>query len=119
MKPTAWLRIEGAVILAAALWLFSQVNGNWWLFAGLLFVFDISMVGYLKNPKIGAILYNAGHSLILPLVIWVIWREYSVIEQVAVIWIAHIGMDRAFGYGLKFSDKFEHTHLGTIGKSKR
>jgi hypothetical protein len=32
------------------------------------------------------------------------------------LWLAHIGMDRAFGFGLKYPDSFRHTHLGVIGR---
>ena len=26
-------------------------------------------------------------------------------------------LDRIFGYGLKYSDRFQHTHLGEIGNN--
>ena len=32
------------------------------------------------------------------------------------IWCAHIGFDRALGYGLKYSQGFGCTHLGLIGR---
>jgi hypothetical protein len=31
------------------------------------------------------------------------------------IMLAHASMDRIFGYGLKYTDAFKHTHLGWIG----
>lgn len=34
------------------------------IFLLLLLVPDICMIGYLANPKIGALLYNIGHSLV-------------------------------------------------------
>jgi hypothetical protein len=34
--------------------------------------------------------------------------------RLALVWFAHIGMDRALGYGLKYDDAFTHTHLGII-----
>jgi hypothetical protein len=36
--------------------------------------------------------------------------------RVALIWAAHIGMDRALGYGLKETSGFTRTHLGRVGK---
>jgi hypothetical protein len=35
----------------------------------------------------------------------------------SLIWFAHIGCDRALGYGLKYSQGFGYTHLGRIGKA--
>jgi len=32
---------------------------------------------------------------------------------------AHIGFDRALGYGLKYSKGFGYTHLGRIGNAKK
>jgi hypothetical protein len=40
------------------------------------------------------------------------------LSALALVWFAHIGMDRALGYGLKYDDAFTHTHLGIIGASK-
>jgi hypothetical protein len=30
------------------------------------------------------------------------------------IWLAHIGMDRALSYGLKYDSDFTHTHLANL-----
>jgi hypothetical protein len=38
--------------------------------------------------------------------------------SLATIWIAHIGFDRALGYGLKYGSGFTHTHLGRIGRDR-
>ena len=38
-------------------------------------------------------------------------------QAAALIWIAHIGLDRALGYGLKYATGFGDTHLGHIGHS--
>ena len=37
--------------------------------------------------------------------------------SIAMIWLAHIGIDRALGYGLKYSAGFGFTHLGRIGRA--
>ena len=42
----------------------------------------------------------------------------QVLLLAAIILFGHASMDRMFGYGLKFGDHFQHTHLGWIGKGK-
>lgn len=85
----------------------------------LLFVFDVSMVGYAKDAKLGAYLYNLGRSFTFPaLIVLFAWVSNSeVAAGIGLIWIAHIGLDRFLGYGLKLTAGFKKTHLGDIGKS--
>jgi hypothetical protein len=115
-----WQRAEGGFILAGALWWYHLNAGNWWLFLLFLFSVDISCLGYLKNPRVGAFFYNLGHSLILPITIMVFAHPGHMhhLFNAALIWAAHIGFDRMSGYGLKYQDSFKHTHLGMIGKKK-
>jgi hypothetical protein len=40
----------------------------------------------------------------------------SLLLGLGAIWLAHIGMDRALGYGFKLSTGFRDTHLGQIGR---
>jgi hypothetical protein len=77
------------------------------------------MAGYLAGPKTGAITYNVGHTLIGPGLLfgWYWLGGPTFVLAAAWTWMAHIGMDRLLGYGLKYSDAFTHTHLGTIGRS--
>lgn len=79
---------------------------------------DIFMVGYLIDSKTGAYVYNIGHSIITPLAFGIIGYLLNIelIIALSLIWLAHIGMDRAFGYGLKMESGFKDTHLGRIGK---
>lgn len=77
------------------------------------------MAGYLVDKKIGAYVYNFGHSLIAPCTLLIIG---SVLKNNAaigfsLIWFGHIGFDRMMGYGLKHTSGFKHTHLGDIGKT--
>jgi hypothetical protein len=39
--------------------------------------------------------------------------------SIAMIWLAHIGIDRALGYGLKYATGFGFTHLGRIGPAAK
>ena len=86
------------------------------LFFLLLLVPDITMIGYAMNTKIGANIYNVGHSFLLPLVLLVVSFIIvnSIIMMISLIWLAHIFMDRALGYGLKYTDSFKQTHIQKI-----
>jgi hypothetical protein len=112
-RPAVLLRVEGLTLFVAALVAYSTLNGNWWLFAALLFVPDVFMLGYLRNPVWGAAGYNLGHTYLLPALLlgagWMMGWHLAVL--IAIIWFAHIGMDRAVGYGLKYSTQFKDTHL--------
>ncbi len=117
---TALLRLEGLAVFAASLAAFHVLGGNWWLFALLLLAPDLAMLGGLAGPRFGAPLYNYAHTYSLPLALggaaWFAGATWLV--PFALIWAAHIGMDRALGYGLKY-DSFNETHLGLIGKARK
>jgi hypothetical protein len=112
--PRALMQLEGLAMLAAATAAYAQTGQGWWLFALLLLVPDISMLGYLAGPRAGALTYNLGHTYLLPagLVALGLWLAAPLATALGLIWLAHIGMDRAVGYGLKYPDAFTHTHLG-------
>ena len=111
--PRILLHAEGAVVFLISLFFFKFIEGNWLLFIVLLFVPDIFMLGYLANAKIGSIIYNAGHLYIIPLMLIVlsVLYESSIFLQIGIIWAAHIGLDRAFGYGLKYEANFRDAHF--------
>jgi hypothetical protein len=115
-KPKIWLRLEGLFLFAATIIIFSHLKQHWWLFIALLFVPDIFMIGYIKNTKWGALSYNLGHSYLAPFTLILIsWLNKNYLGiAIGVIWIAHIGMDRAMGYGLKYDENFKSTHLGSL-----
>lgn len=119
--PTLIQRLEGAAWLGTAAFAFDHTGWAWWVFFALLLAPDLSMVGYLAGPRLGAIGYNLGHSLVGPAALIACWFAGAPSGTLAwgAIWLAHVGMDRALGYGLKLKDGFEHTHLGMIGKAKR
>jgi hypothetical protein len=117
--PLAILRSEGVVLLAAALAAyFAGLDEPWWLVPVLLFVPDVFMAGYAKSSRLGALLYNAAHSYPAPAVLGALASvaEEPLWQGVALVWFAHIGMDRALGYGLKYETDFKDTHLGRIGQ---
>ena len=119
--PRVLLRIEGAVLFAVSVFLYVRYGASWWVFALLLFAPDVGMLGYLANTRIGATTYNLFHTYVFPavLVISGVAADRPALYSIGLIWFAHIGLDRALGYGLKYGDAFTHTHLGTIGRAER
>jgi hypothetical protein len=115
----AVLRLEGFAVLAAAVAAYWQVGGDWAAFAMLFLVPDLSFLAYLLGARIGAAAYNAAHSLIGPMALCALGLlgGVPVATAVGLIWCAHIGFDRALGYGLKYAKGFEATHLGFIGRA--
>ena len=113
------LRLEGVVVLAAALAAYAQFGAGWGVFALWLLVPDLSMLGYLAGPRVGAALYNAAHSYAGAVALLVLGVLAAMPWAVAggLIWCAHIGLDRALGYGLKYAAGFGATHLGRIGRA--
>lgn len=118
--PRAILRVEGGLVLASAVAAYAQQGGSWSLFFLLFLIPDLSMLGYLAGARIGAVSYNIAHSTILPLSIGLAGIGYAqpTLIDVALIWIAHIGLDRMLGYGLKYGSAFGHTHLGLLGRER-
>ena len=116
--PTAILRFEGAVILSLAVFLYVRGDGGWLLFLLLLLAPDISLLGYAAGPRVGAATYNALHTTVGPAAVAVagILAESTGAVSVALVWFAHIGLDRLLGYGLKHTSGFRDTHLGRIGR---
>lgn len=118
---TGWQRLEGLALLAVAVLAYVRFGEGWGLFAVLFLAPDLSFFGYLAGPRIGALTYNLAHSLIGPLLLASVGllADQSLILALSLIWLAHIGFDRALGYGLKSPEAFGVTHLGLIGKARR
>jgi hypothetical protein len=124
----AMLRIEGFALFAAALLLYAHSGASWRTFLALILVPDLSFVFYLFGPRAGAIAYNAAHSTIGAFALALGSQsglsiaglgDASTLLPIALVWFAHIGFDRALGYGLKYASGFSGTHLGTIGRLRR
>jgi hypothetical protein len=115
------LRLEGLTLFAGMVLLYAVWGGSWWLFAVLFLVPDLSFLAYLAEAKTGAIVYNAAHSYLAPVALMTL--GFGLAEpltlSIAMIWLAHIGIDRALGYGLKYEAGFGYTHLGRIGKAAK
>ena len=115
--PNLILRAEGLGVLAASAWAFGGTGASGWMFAGLLLAPDLSMLGYLRGPRVGAAAYNALHTYLGPLALLGIGAAAAtpLATALGLIWAAHIGMDRAMGYGLKYPWAFKATHLSGEG----
>jgi hypothetical protein len=111
------LRVEGLLVMVAAAVAYAQFGASWGAFAMLFLLPDLSFLGYLAGPRVGAAAYNAAHSYIGPVATLVLGSlvDSPVAMAAGLIWCAHIGFDRTLGYGLKYTTGFADTHLGRIG----
>lgn len=112
------LKLEEALMFAFSIFLFSRLDYAWWWYPLLILTPDLSMLGYLGGTKLGAATYNFIHHKALGigiLILGFILGSES-LQLAGLILFGHSSMDRVFGYGLKHSDSFQHTHLGMIGK---
>lgn len=114
--PRVLLHLEGAAVFLGATLVYFLLGLSWWVYLLFLLAPDLSAVGYVFGTRTGSIVYNLAHTLIWPLAIglagW--WLGWSWAAPVALIWLAHIGMDRMVGYGLKYPDAFKHNHLNQV-----
>jgi hypothetical protein len=112
-QPSVLLRLEGFVLCAVSVALYFHFRGEMWRFLLLLLAPDLTMAGYALNVRVGAAVYNAGHTLTVPVALGGAAILMNLPEAIPfiLIWTAHIGMDRMLGYGLKFPTYFADTHL--------
>ncbi len=110
-------RLEELFFAILAFYLFTLLPIPWWWFFVLLLVPDLSMAGYLLGPRTGAIVYNVVHHRAVSIAVYVLGGLLGVawLQAAALIVFAHSSLDRVMGYGLKYGDSFQHTHLGMIG----
>jgi len=115
------LRLEGLFALVAAMTAYWFLGGSWWLFAILLLAPDLAFFGYAAGEKWGARIYNFVHTYTHPAILGAIgwFGGVPLLVELGLIWAAHIGMDRALGYGLKYPGLEGHTHLGLMGKARK
>ena len=112
------LRLEELLMLGISLLLFSRLDSSWGLFALLFFAPDLSMIGYLINPRLGAWTYNLVHHKGLGITLYAFGYLLTVpwLMFAGTLLFAHSSFDRILGYGLKHEDSFQNTHLGRIGR---
>lgn len=112
-----WLRLEGIAGLVLGWVTWKAFGGEPLLFVVLMIVPDMSMLGYLRGNHVGAIAYNLVHNWFTAGVVFAIGAALEVdwLAMAGAILVAHTGIDRVFGYGLKYPTSFKDTHLGRLG----
>lgn len=120
MSPRTWQLIEGGLVALGALVGTVLLDFPWWLPFALFLAWDLSALGYLAGPSVGAFFYNLVHNYGGPAALATVAAVTTTpwAGAVALAWAFHVGVDRALGYGLKHADDFQHTHLGWIGKAR-
>ena len=115
MNPKPLLHLEGAAIFALGIAAYRFSHASWWLFALLFLAPDLSMIGYAFNARVGAVCYNAFHTYTAPVLLAVFGHLAGkpASLSLSLIWIAHIGFDRMLGFGLKYPNRFQDTHLSS------
>lgn len=113
-------RLEGVAALGLGVAAYIALGQSWLVFALLFLVPDLFMAGYLRSPRFGAMTYNLVHTYAAPALLALAGLVLGPWAYgVAAIWVAHIGLDRMLGYGLKLETSFQHTHMGPIGKARK
>jgi hypothetical protein len=107
--------------MATASFLYGRGDGGWGFFALLFFAPDLSMIFYFAGPRVGAIAYNCAHVTFVPLLLGAGGLAFGqpLLTRLALIHLAHIGLDRVLGFGLKYPTAFADTHLSRIGAARR
>jgi hypothetical protein len=113
--PLVLLRSEGVALLALAMVLYGSSGRSWWLLVALLPAPDLGLLGYLRSKRAGAVAYDLTHTYLPPAMLGVagVVTGSGLAAVLALVWFAHIGMDRALGLGLQYPDGSGRTHLGS------
>jgi hypothetical protein len=115
------LRLEELLLTLLTFYLFLQLDYPWWGYLVFFLAPDLSMVGYLAGPRVGALTYNLVHHKGMAVLIYLLGAAFSlpVLQGAGPVMLGHSSMDRIFGYGMKYPDAFQNTHLGRIGNTSR
>jgi hypothetical protein len=115
------LRLEELLLFGLALFLFSALDYGWGWYALLFLAPDLSALGYLINPRVGSWTYNFVHHKGVSAALYVLGSVTAnpALMFAGTLLLGHSSLDRVLGFGLKYPDAFQHTHLGMIGSSRR
>jgi len=122
-RPTLLIRVEAAMAAVGLVLVLAALGPPWWLWVVVLAAPDLSLLAYRAGTRVGAIVYNAAHFAALPLaglaglfLVAGLDADATLVE-IAMLWLLHITIDRALGFGLKLPSGFRDTHLGRIGRA--
>lgn len=115
MTPNLGQRLEGLAIFIAAIVLYARVGRSWWIYTIFATLPDVAIAGYLLGRRIGASVYNTVHLGVWPIAIgaYGFLQDSTFLIAVSLAWASHIGIDRFFGFGLKYATGFKDTHLSS------
>ena len=107
------IRIEELFLFFLSIYLFYLTGHAWWWFPVLLLAPDFAMLGYTVNTRFGAFMYNIVHHRAIGISLYIAGAlaGISILQLIGIILFAHSTLDRVFSFGLKYPDKFQHTHL--------
>jgi hypothetical protein len=116
VRPALLIRLSGLAVFGAAIALYADAGYSAIAFIVLFLAPDVALAAYAAGPAIGAAAYNAVHTYAVPVALGVagVLAGADTLVQVALIWIAHIGIDRALGFGLKYPTDFKDSHLDRV-----
>lgn len=114
------IRLEEVAMLCISIYILYLLKADWWFYLLMLLGPDISMLGYVAGPKVGAFTYNLFHHKMVAIAVFIVGVITStwIWQAIGIILFGHSSMDRIFGYGLKYNSAFSDTHLGKIGPEK-
>ena len=112
------IAVEELFLVLLCIFLFRSLDYAWWWFVLFFFAPDLSMIGYLAGPRVVAVTYNIVHHKAVAIAVYIggVALASAPVQFAGLILLAHSSFDRVLGYGLKYPDAFEHTHLGMIGR---
>ncbi len=115
------LKLEALALFSLSLFLYARLDYPWWLYPLLFFVPDLSMAGYQLGTGVGAVIYNVVHHQAVSIGLYILGFASGIpaLQLTGVILLGHSSLDRVLGYGLKYSDSFQNTHLGLIGSREK
>jgi len=113
------LKLESLALLGLTIFLFARLALAWWWYPALFFVPDLSIAGYLLGPRTGALVYDVVHHYALSIGLYILGQALALppLSLAGLVLLGRSSLDRVLGYGLKYSDSFQNTHLGPIGAS--
>jgi Domain of unknown function (DUF4260) len=116
LLPGRLLRLEGLALFVGSLVVYFHLDFGWVLLVVLFLAPDLSFAGYLAGPVVGSWVYNVAHTTAGPVALAIVGvlADVDWCVQLALIWLAHIGIDRLLGYGLKYPTAFRDTHLQRV-----